>query len=188
MISSGKRLVTFVASINASSTFPYLLNEFDFVFENAFDTVGLTNFSCALNRPSTFSSATAAISAGIMPLMNHFADKELSSSILIPDVDDIDTTNSASTSTTGALGLAADTCTSTWGGQKPVFILVDFYDRGPSIDTADRLNGITATGRSASTSSSSSSNAASGLGVHEPGSRVGMGALVAFLVVALFAV
>lgn len=34
---------------------------------------------------------------------------------------------------------------------RPTFILVDFWNVGPSIETADNLNGITATGRTSIT-------------------------------------
>jgi hypothetical protein len=33
------------------------------------------------------------------------------------------------------------------GGVKPVFVLVDFYDHGPAVETADRVNGIVPVGR-----------------------------------------
>jgi hypothetical protein len=35
------------------------------------------------------------------------------------------------------------------GGEvkKPVFVLVDFYDHGPAVETADRVNGIVPVGR-----------------------------------------
>ena len=76
-----------------------------------------------------------------MPLKNHFAYTSLTASIDIPNVNDIDTTNSPSQQTTGALGKHADSCLTAWN-VKPVFVLVDFYDRGPAVETADRLNGV----------------------------------------------
>ncbi len=81
-----------------------------------------------------------------MPLMNHFAYASLSASIQIPDVSDIDTTNSPAPNAVGALGYQARMCLSQWG-TKPIFVLVDFWDHGPSLGTADTLNGITAVGR-----------------------------------------
>ncbi|KAM7222433.1 PLC-like phosphodiesterase, TIM beta/alpha-barrel-containing domain containing protein [Rhypophila decipiens] len=144
MISSNKRLITFIASVEYSTTYPYLLNEFAHVFETPYQNYGLSNFTCNLDRPSSMGTARAAISGAMMPLMNHFSYKKYSDSIDVPNVSDIDTTNSPSTSTTGALGQHADSCVSAWGaGIKPVFMLVDFYDKGPAIDTADRLNGVT---------------------------------------------
>jgi hypothetical protein len=146
LIKANTRLVTFIASITYDSTYPYLLTEFDYVFETAFGVSSLSGFNCTLNRPSTLSSASSAISSGYMGLINHFADTVEVFGISIPDVTDIQTTNSASTNTTGALGTQGAECESEWG-TKPTFILVDFWNVGPAIETADNLNGITATGR-----------------------------------------
>lgn len=183
MIDAGTRLVTFIASITYDSTYPYLLSEFEYVFETAYEVTSLSGFNCTLDRPSSASSASSAISAGMLPLMNHFAYSALSASILIPDVSDIATTNSPSTSTTGALGTEAEQCAGEWG-INPVFVLVDFYDQGPSIDTADNLNAITATGRGSSSSDSDSTNA----GSQQRGLGMKTGALVAFLAAAVFLV
>ncbi|KAI1191107.1 PLC-like phosphodiesterase [Nemania serpens] len=184
MIDANMRLVTFIASITASSTYPYLLSEFDHVFETAFEITSLSGFNCTLDRPSSQASAAAALSAGLLPLMNHFADKDLGSSILIPDIDDIVTTNSPSTATLGALGLHAQTCRSQWGF-KPTFVLVDFFSEGPSIKTADVMNDITnPVGRkndSASEPQNPTTEASSGRSV----SGMGTGALVAFFAAAL---
>ncbi|KAK9790414.1 putative PLC-like phosphodiesterase [Seiridium cardinale] len=175
MISAGTRLVTFIASYTTDTSYSYLLNEWDYVFETAYEVTSLSGFNCTLDRPSTYDTYSAAISAGMMPLMNHFAYSILVS-YEIPDVTDIDTTNSASTSTTGALGLHAETCNSEWS-QKPTFVLVDFFNKGPAIDTADTMNGITATGRSNSSSSDASSSTSTstsmGSSVHDAGSTLG---------------
>ncbi|KAI1110001.1 PLC-like phosphodiesterase [Nemania sp. NC0429] len=184
MIEANTRLVTFIASITASSAYPYLLSEFDHVFETAFEITSLAGFNCTIDRPSSPATAAAALSAGLLPLMNHFAYKDLGSSIMIPDVDDIVTTNGPSTTTTGALGLHAQTCRSQWGF-KPTFVLVDFFNEGPSIKTADAMNGITdPVGRknsSASQPDDQTTEANSGRSV----AGTGTGALVAFLAAAL---
>lgn len=155
MIDDGTRLVTFIAAINASTTYPHLLNEWDYVFETAYDVTSYAGFNCSLDRPTTLSSASDAISAGYLPLMNHFRYKSLTATAELPDVDDIDTTNSNNATLYGALAYEAYQCDSEWG-TAPVFALVDFYSEGPAIDTADDLNGITAVGRSTSSSSSTS--------------------------------
>ncbi|KAF3931040.1 hypothetical protein ABW20_dc0103962 [Dactylellina cionopaga] len=142
MIDTNTRLVTFIASITYSSSFPYLLNEFTHVFETAFTVITPSGFNCTLDRPAGISSASVAISNGMMPLMNHFLDTELAPGVTIPNANEIDATNSPDTAKTGALGLHAQTCRSQWG-QKPIFVLVDFYDKGPSIDTANNQNEIT---------------------------------------------
>ncbi|KAI3401259.1 hypothetical protein diail_11965 [Diaporthe ilicicola] len=178
MIDDNTRLVTFLATITYSTTYPYLLNEWDFVFETAYEVTSLAGLNCTLNRPTSLSSASSAISSGYLPLMNHFVYQSITSSIEVPNVEIIDSTNSPNTTAIGALGTTAYECNSEWG-TAPVFVLVDFYSEGPAIDTADNLNGITAEGRS--NSSSATSDAASGFA--SAGSKTG--ALVAFLAAAV---
>lgn len=178
MIDDGTRLVTFIATVTYSTTYPYLLNEWDFVFETAYEVTSLAGLNCTIDRPSGLSSASSAISSGYLPLMNHFVYQSITSSIEVPNVEIIDTTNSPDTNSTGTLGQSAYQCNSEWG-TAPVFALVDFYSEGPAIETADNLNGITAEGRS--DSSSATSDAASGVG--SAGAKTG--ALVAFLAAAV---
>lgn len=154
MIDDGTRLVTFVAAINASTTYPHLLNEWDYVFETAYDVTSYAGFNCSLDRPTSLSSAASAIEAGYLPLMNHFRYKSITAAAELPDVDDIATTNSDNSTLYGALAYEAAECSAEWD-TAPVFALVDFYSVGPAIDTADSLNGITATGRTSSSSSTS---------------------------------
>lgn len=155
MIDDGERLVTFIAAINASTTYPYLLNEWDYVFETEYEITSFTNFNCSLDRPTSLSDAATAISSGYLPLMNHFLYKSITSSAMLPNVDAIATTNSDNTTMPGALAFEAYQCNSEWG-TAPVFALVDFYSVGPAVDTADMLNGITATGRTDSADSTTS--------------------------------
>ncbi len=175
MITANTRLVTFIASVTASPSYPYLLSEFQYVFETPYLVTSFEGFNCTLDRPPG-RSASAAIAANMMPLLNHFADTSVSSSIQIPDVSDIDITNSADINRLGALGLHGKNCRGQWG-VKPTFILVDFWDRGPSISTADNLNGIMAVGRSIGPSGSSQPND----GVRGFGLGAKIGTLVAVL-------
>ncbi|KAI2778965.1 PLC-like phosphodiesterase [Daldinia loculata] len=182
MISANTRLVTFIASITADSQYPYLLSEFDHVFETPYEVTSLSGFNCTLDRPSSQSSAGAAIQAGMLPLMNHFAYNLLAASIMVPNSDNITITNSPSTSTTGNLGLHAQTCNEQWG-IKPVFVLVDFFNEGPAIETADNLNSITAVGRSNAGITTTVATATAG--PKHQGLGLGTEALVAFLVASL---
>ncbi|OLN93976.1 PI-PLC X domain-containing protein 1-like protein 1 [Colletotrichum chlorophyti] len=184
MIDANTRLVTFVASITYDASHPYLLPEFNYVFETHYEVTSPSGFNCTIDRPSTYTTSTAAVSANMLPLLNHFQYQTLAADILIPDVSDIDTTNSPSTTTAGALGLHAQTCRSQWG-VKPVFVLVDFFNKGPAIDTADSLNGLSSSdieGRSSSNSATASSGAK--LAGRSPGMETG--ALVAFVAAAVF--
>ncbi|KAI4862159.1 PLC-like phosphodiesterase [Hypoxylon rubiginosum] len=184
MITANTRLVTFVASISANTEYPYLLNEFDHVFETAYDVTSLSGFNCTLDRPSSQASAGAAVAAGLLPLMNHFKYDLLAASIEVPDADNIGTTNSPLTSTAGNLGLHAQTCGDEWG-TKPTFVLVDFFNEGPAVATADNMNGIEAVGRStiADTTVAVATSAAATPPPRSSG--MGTGALVAFLVATL---
>lgn len=183
MINADKRLVTFIASITANSQFPYLLSEFDYVFETPFEVTELSGFNCTLDRPLSQSSAAAAIQAGLLPLMNHFKDDLLAASITVPDEGNIGTTNDPSTTTQGNLGLHAQTCLQQWG-VKPAFVLVDFFNEGPAIQAADNINGITAVGRK-TTGARTTTVATATAGLKHRGLGVGAGALVAFVAAAL---
>lgn len=142
LISANTRLMTFVASLADNTAAPYLMDEFTYIFENNFDVTSASNFTCTPDRPSTVSGNTdAALASNRLPFMNHFLDEQQIFGIQIPNVDAVATTNSASTTVTGALGGAAQTC-STQYGRQPAFVLVDFFDQGPAIATVDSLNGV----------------------------------------------
>lgn len=148
LIANSTRLITFVSSLDAAANTvaPYLLDEFTFVFENPFEVTSLSEFSCIPQRPSAVSGDTsAAVKSGRLPLMNHFKGFEQLFGVT-PDVSNITTTNAPS-GPIGNLGDAAAECKTLYG-RAPTFILVDFFNQGPAIETVDKLNGITAVGRS----------------------------------------
>lgn len=147
LISSNTRLITFIASLTSTdASTPYLLNEFDYIFENPYNYTSLSSFSCQPSRPSTvLNNYPAAQAAGLMPLMNHFVYTDLLPGVQIPDEADIYQTNAPIGSvncTTGCLGTSAETCVGVYG-RAPSFVLVDFFNVGPAVETVDRLNGVT---------------------------------------------
>ncbi|KAJ5776041.1 uncharacterized protein N7511_001052 [Penicillium nucicola] len=165
MIDDGKRLVTFISSVDASTSYPYLMDEWTYVWENPYDVTSASNFSCQPDRPSTYSgNLDSALSSNLLPLMNHFlySDDLSAFDIEYPNASYVATTNAPSGGT-GNLGTAASDCKSAWNGRQPTFIMVDFFNQGPAIDTVDSLNNVTnAVGRtSVSTSASSSTSDAS---------------------------
>ena len=170
MISNDTRLVTFVASLDASTNTvaPYLLNEFTFVFENPYNVTSLSNFSCVADRPPSVSGQTAlAISSGRLPLMNHFLYESGGFGIEIPDTANISTTNGKTG--VGSLGAAASDCSAAYG-KAPAFLLVDFFDEGSTISVVNSLNGISTnavgqTNPSVATTSSGAASRISDLGV-----------------------
>ncbi|KAI9715317.1 MAG: hypothetical protein M1828_000882 [Chrysothrix sp. TS-e1954] len=144
LISSNKRLVTFVASLpSTSATYPYLLNEFDHVFENPYTYTDPSTFSCDAQRPS--SDTTTLLSQGMMPLQNHFLDVAAPFGITLPDVSNAGRTNAPASSVNGSevgsLAQSASNCTTIWG-KAPTFVLVDWFNVGPAIETIDSLNGL----------------------------------------------
>lgn len=150
MISSGTRLVAWVASLDPSSNTvaPYLLDEFSFIFENQYDVTDASAFSCDSNRPGT--DTGAALSAGMLPLMNHFLDDNVfGSGIEVPSVENADNTNAPS-GDTGNFGDAANACVSEYN-RAPWGTLLDFANVGPAMDVVDSLNGVSGstTGRTA---------------------------------------
>ncbi|VBB86652.1 Putative protein of unknown function [Podospora comata] len=191
MISLNHRLVTFITNITPSPSSPYLLAEFSYIFETPFNNTSPSSFTCTLDRPLSAGAASAALSSGLLPLLNHFLYVDLSSGIQIPNVDSIDSTNSPDLVTTGSLGRHAELCSGQdqWG-TKPVFVLVDFFNRGPATETGDRLNGIQGktVGRTtlpAEGSGGAAVGAATGDAAGARGNLKAFGALVGFLGVAL---
>ena len=165
MISNNTRLVTFVASLDASTNTvaPYLLDEFTFVFENSYNVTSLSNFSCAADRPPTVLGQTAtALSSGRLPLVNHFLYTSGGFGIDIPDTANISTTNGQTG--VGSLGAAASDCSAAYG-RAPAFLLVDYFDEGSTVSVVNSLNGIstTAVGQTKPSVISKSSSAASSI-------------------------
>jgi len=141
LIANNTRLVTFVASITPDSAYPYLMDEFTFVFESPFDNTIAANFSnCNPDRPSSLSGQPAtAISSGRMFLMNHFLYSVQLFGIEKPDVDILNTTNAETG--VGSLGQQMNTCQALYGSE-PTFVLVDFFNVGPAIESVDKANGV----------------------------------------------
>lgn len=103
-----------------TATVPYILDEFSYFFETAYDVTDSTFASCALDRPAGSSGN------GLMMIVNHFLDLDFLG-ILFPDVFALEETNAATG--TGSVGAQADLCLQTWG-RVPNVILVDFVNVG----------------------------------------------------------
>ncbi|KAI4142336.1 MAG: hypothetical protein LQ341_003241 [Variospora aurantia] len=161
LISTGQRLVTFVADMRPSAAAPYLLDEFYYIFENPFGVLSLSDFSCVPERPAIVQGQTsAALQSGRLPLMNHFLDVAISFGIQVPDVGNLSVTNAIS-GPVGNLGDAAAACASEYT-RVPAFVLVNFFEQGSAIDTVDRLNGITPMGRASASLTGSAGGTPSG--------------------------
>ena len=174
MISQNQRLVTWVTNMDYSSATPYLLPEFDFVFETPYEVTQLTGFNCTVDRPSKAKPAATALSSGFLSLVNHFKYQTVIGSVLSPDSSTIDVVNSAATSADGNLGKHLQTCETEWS-KAPNYVLVDFWEEGDPVAALDTMNGVKdATGRTNATTSESAA------AVNSP-----IGGLVAFVCAAL---
>ena len=173
LISNNTRLMTFVASITPSTAYPYLMNEFTFIFESQFTNTSPSNFSCQPNRPSSVANQpTTALNSGRMFLMNHFLDSDEAFGILVPDVNAVNTTNAQTG--TGSLGGQMSTCTALYG-KEPNFVLVDFFNVGPAIASVDAANGVTgATGRKSVSTDVLQQSTNSNTGLRNSGSIFGV--------------
>ncbi|PYI15392.1 hypothetical protein BO99DRAFT_368245 [Aspergillus violaceofuscus CBS 115571] len=162
LINDGTRLLSFVASLDASNNTvaPYLMDEFTYLWENPYDVTSASNFSCTPDRPTTVKNdLSAALSSNRLPFMNHFLYQTTILDIEYPNVSYVGTTNAPSGGT-GNLGDTAKKCKSDYNGRQPTFILVDFFNKGPAISTVDSLNNVTdATGRANLTSTTQTSSA-----------------------------
>lgn len=146
LITANKRLMVFVGSLDNPASIPtelaYLMDEFTFIFENPFENVDPSNFTCLPDRPTSVQGNTeGAFSSGRMAFLNHFLYQEGLFDIETPDVGKINITNSPDNNV-GNLGYALSTCNSQYG-KVPSFTLVDFFDEGPALAAVDALNGVT---------------------------------------------
>lgn len=146
LIGNNTRLMTFVASLTQpSSEYPYLMNEFSFIFENEYENTSPSNYSCNPDRPTNLGTPSAALSSGRMFLMNHFLYESQLFGIQSPNASYAGTTNAQTGF--GSLGTAVQNCTGVYG-RPPTFVLVDWFNMGPAIASVDAANGVTgATGR-----------------------------------------
>ncbi|KAF7730406.1 hypothetical protein EC973_002212 [Apophysomyces ossiformis] len=134
MIASGKRVVNFLDSGADQTTVPWLMSEFNYVFETPYNNMNESSFSCVIDRPSD-----PAQPEQMMYVMNHFLYRSISSlgiAVELPQKDLANVTNADS------LLKQAKTCTTTFGRQ-PNFLEVDFYNKGNSLAIAAQLNNVT---------------------------------------------
>ena len=182
LISSGTRLLNFVDSVDVDPSAPYLMQQYDYIFENNYDVTTPSSFSCEVNRPSNL-QASQAISNNLMPLMNHFlyhVDAGDIFNIESPNASYVGTTNAPSGGL-GNLGTAANTCKEYYG-RAPSYVVVDFFNVGPAIATVDRLNGVTNPVGRTSVSKANTPPAASGSSFVVPNCwAVGSAMLAVFL-------
>jgi hypothetical protein len=141
LISNNTRLMTFVASLSQPSTeFPYLMDEFTYMFENSFENVNPSNYSCSPSRPTALAnSPSSALESGRMFVMNHFLYSNQLFGIQVTNATYANVTNAETGF--GALGVQIQNCTGVYG-KPPTFVLVDWTNMGPAIASVDAANGV----------------------------------------------
>ncbi|KAM0747439.1 PLC-like phosphodiesterase [Meredithblackwellia eburnea MCA 4105] len=153
LISSGKRLVSFLAQNADFSSAPYLIDEFTNIWETPYDETDVS-FPCTVDR-------VTGSSTGKMYLINHFLDVNVTLGTTVfptPAVNELGTTNAVGPGT-GTLLQNSNACYSEHG-YLPTFTLVDFYDvgNGSVFQYAAQLNGVTYVPTTIGGGSSSSSS------------------------------
>jgi hypothetical protein len=126
MIDSGKRVVVFMDFHSDTSKVPYILPEFDNMWETPFDVTD-SSFPCKVDRGTAPNK---------LNMINHFLDVDIFG-ILIPDRLNAGTTNSVDSilkDANGCVGLA--------GGVLPSHVLLDYVDKGQAIEAGNKLNGF----------------------------------------------
>ncbi|KAI9488926.1 PLC-like phosphodiesterase [Zychaea mexicana] len=135
LITSGKRLINFV-DVNADqNSVPWLHSQYDYVFETPYDNKNESSFTCTIDRPENPVNPQQ-----MMYGMNHFLYGSLpwgDNVIQIPQSGSASVTNSHD-----SLMLQANECNQAFGA-RPNFLIVDFYNRGQTLEIAAELNNVT---------------------------------------------
>ena len=124
MVACGKRAVTFLSRGADEDRIPWLLSEFDYIFETDYDNESPGEFSCEVDRPRW--------PRGYVPdrlsLVNHFLYASAGLGITYPNASFANHTNAAGMKT-GMLGEHACRCRERYE-RRPNFFLVDFFNEG----------------------------------------------------------
>ncbi|KAH8712269.1 PLC-like phosphodiesterase [Phaeosphaeriaceae sp. PMI808] len=165
LISNNTRLMTFVASLSQlSPQYPYLMDQYAFTFENDFENINPSNYSCNPSRPTNLRTTEAAASSGRMFIMNHFLYETQLFGIQSPNASYAGTTNAQTGF--GSLGISIEDCSRVYG-KAPNVVMVDFFNMGPAIASVDAANKVSSpVGRkSISADALSQSSSSGGVGM-----------------------
>ncbi|KAK5124427.1 hypothetical protein LTR85_001644 [Meristemomyces frigidus] len=133
MVATNKRAVTFLSSGADEDAAPYLLNEFDYMFETDFGIEAPDQYSCLPSRPRWPGSYIPPR----LSLVNHFLYAKFLG-FRYPNATYANTTNSAGFRV-GELGEHAARCRSAYE-RRPNFLLVDFFNEGDVFDVDYGMN------------------------------------------------
>ncbi|KAF9570414.1 hypothetical protein EC968_001813 [Mortierella alpina] len=134
MIATGKRLVSFVDS-GVDVNVPWLMSEYDYIFETPYSIVRDTPYPCTIDRPKDQRRQ--------LYVLNHF----VSGSIFLNGQDiDIPEPSLANVTNTIDLTNHINSCQAAFL-QIPNFIAVDFYEQGNLLQATAAVNGVAWNGK-----------------------------------------
>lgn len=130
MITSNKRVVAMLDYKANQQQVPWLLEQWDYLFQTPFSPTN-PEFPCTAQRPP---NQPRNVSADRLYVANHNLNlpikiPSLDLNILVPYWPQLDNTNANFTEKEGAAGTMIDNCTAMWN-RPPNFLLVDYYNYG----------------------------------------------------------
>ncbi|KAI3595875.1 hypothetical protein WG66_008874 [Moniliophthora roreri] len=153
MINAGKRLVVFLDSGANTTEVPFILPQFEMVWETPFSTTDST-FPCSIDR----------IQGPLLPMdhlymINHSLNTNVfpipgGAGVIVPNVFEAETTNGVKSIMDNVRGCAPFAM-----DKNPNFILLDWVDEGEAFLAADQLNGFTSPSQSAPATGGETNNA-----------------------------
>ncbi|CAO3571808.1 unnamed protein product [Mortierella alpina] len=134
MIATGKRLVSFIDS-GADANVPWLMSEYDYIFETPYSIPRDTPYPCTIDRPKDQRRQ--------LYVLNHFVSGTLNLNGQAIDVPQPGLAN-----VTNAIDLTnhINSCQTTFS-QIPNFIAVDFYEQGSILQATAAVNGVAWNGK-----------------------------------------
>ncbi|KAG0032646.1 hypothetical protein BGZ81_010371 [Podila clonocystis] len=136
MISTKKRLVNFIDS-GADASVPWLMNEYDFVFETPYAIQKGAEYPCTVDRPKDQRKQ--------LYVLNHFISAPINVGGQRADLPQQD----AAAQTNGPDLVSHINNCQTVFSQNPTYVAVDFYQQGSLLQLVAQLNGVTYTGKGA---------------------------------------
>ena len=97
MIKADKNLVVFVSYGDDEDVAPFLLNEWDYIWETKWENTDPDEWSCELDRPGRLrddEGIERAEEEGVVPLLNWFLYTQMGLGILRPNVESVRTQSS----------------------------------------------------------------------------------------------
>ncbi|KAF2266256.1 hypothetical protein CC78DRAFT_566919 [Lojkania enalia] len=140
MIDNKERLVSLINPLKPDvENAPYLLDQYTFTWENAYEVTDPSNFTCMPDRPEK-QTIDSMLESGRLFIMNHLLYWQQAFGIHVPDIRNVNTTNGWDGP--GALGQHMVDCGNRVT-RAPTYVLVDFFNVGPAIETVDIFNKVT---------------------------------------------